>query len=127
MAALTALPVHAAKWVKVGSAAGADTYVDQASIKHVKGQIKAMTLVSHASEQTTSEGTRYRSLKALHQFSCHDRTAALLSQTFYPQPMGKGPMLQNIRYEKFAPESILPGSPSDGALRLVCKAKARAR
>jgi hypothetical protein len=127
LAALLASPVHAAKWVKVGSVDGADTYVDRAGIRPVKDQYKAWTLVSHASEQVTADGMRYRSLKALHQFSCHDRTVALLSQTYYPQPMGKGPMLQHIRYEKFAAEAIPSGSPSESALKLVCAAKPRAR
>ena len=122
-AALMAPAAQAAKWVKVGSAAGTDSYVDKASIIPVKDQFKAWTLVSHESEQTSTDGTRYRSLKALHQYSCSERTATLLSQVYYPQPMGKGPMLQNIRYEKFAPEDIIPDSPSDEALQLICKSK----
>jgi len=76
---------------------------------------------SFGKPQTTPEGKPYRSVKALHLYSCEDRTTVLLSQVFYPEAMGKGEPVENYKYEKFNPEDIVPDSPFDNALAVVCK------
>jgi hypothetical protein len=78
------------------------------------------SMVSYGTEQTTQEGTPYLSVKALHIYACVQRTVTLLSQVYYGEAMGKGPVAQNIKYEKFSPEDIIPDSAYDGALQAVC-------
>lgn len=122
-ALLIPLFAQAASWVGVGAAADSQSFIDKDSI--VKGQAgyKVWSLVSFAKEQTTREGTPYRSVKALHVYSCGERTVTLLSQVYYGEAMGKGPVAQNIKYEKFSPEDIIPDSTYEGALQMVCKRK----
>jgi hypothetical protein len=117
------LLAHAASWVSVGSASGSQSYIDKGSIVKAAGGYKVWSMVSYAKEQTTREGTPYMSVKALHQYSCGERTVTLLSQVYYGEAMGKGPVAQNIKYEKFTPEDIIPDSTQEGALQMVCKGK----
>jgi hypothetical protein len=122
-AVLMPLFAQAANWVGVSAAADSQSFIDKDSI--VKGQAgyKVWSLVSFAKEQTTREGTPYKSVKALHVYSCSERTVTLLSQVYYGEAMGKGPVAQNIKYEKFSPEDIVPDSTYEGALQMVCKGK----
>jgi len=115
---------HGAQWVKVGSGGGSESYIDKGSIIRSDKQFKVWSLVSHASEQTTQDGTAWRSMKALHLYACAERTTTLQSQVYYSEPMGKGPIVQSFKYEKFKAEDIVPDSIADGALQLICK-KAR--
>lgn len=119
------LPVlaQAAQWVKVpgGAGAGSQSYIDRSSIIRSDKSYKVWSLVSYAKEQATPEGTPYLSMKALHLYSCADRTTTLLSQVYYAEAMGKGPVSQSFKYEKFAPEDIVPDSVADGALQVICK------
>ncbi|HEX8614291.1 MAG TPA: surface-adhesin E family protein [Telluria sp.] len=124
MAALSApLLAQAAQWVKVpvGSSAGSQSYIDRSSMIRNGKSYKVWSLASYAKEQATPEGTPYLSMKALHLYSCADRTTTLLSQVYYAEPMGKGPVSQSFKYEKFAPEDIVPDSVADGALQVICK------
>ena len=117
------LAAHAAQWVKIGDASGSESYLDKSSIiKSDKGR-KAWSLVSFGKEQATPDGTPYRSMKALHLYSCEERTTTLLSQVYYPDAMGKGPVGQSFKYEKFGPEDIVPDSVADGALQVICKSR----
>ena len=117
------LLAHAAQWVKVGSVGGADSYIDKSStIKADKGY-KVWSLVSYAKPQATPDGTPYLSVKALHLYSCAERTTTLLSQVFYGEAMGKGAIAQSLKYEKFNPEDIIPDSVEDGALQVICRGK----
>lgn len=122
-----ALPAQAAQWVKTGSASGSTSYLDKASIKREKSgegsYFRAATLISFEATQTTPDGTRYRSMKALHLYSCGERTTTLLSRSYYPAPMAKGPVGQSFRYEKFAPEQVAAGSAADGALKIICRTR----
>jgi len=120
---LCPLMAHAAQWTRIGPAGGGESYIDKGSIIKSDKSWKVWSLVSYPSEQTTQDGTVYRSLKALHLYSCGERTTTLLSQVYYAEPMGKGPVIQSIKYEKFNPEDIVPDSVSDGALQLICKGK----
>lgn len=122
-ALLTPLLAHAATWVSVNTGSGSQSYIDKGSIIRAPGGYKVWSLVSYAKEQTTREGTPYMSVKALHTYSCLDRTVTLLSQVYYGEAMGKGPVAQNIKYEKFSPEDIVPDSTQEGALQMVCKGK----
>jgi hypothetical protein len=114
---------NAVQWVKVGSGGGSESYIDKRSIIKSGASYKVWSLVSYASVQNTPDGTPYRSLKALHLYSCEQRTTTLQSQVFYPEPMGKGTVAGSFKYEKFAPEDIIPDSVSDGALQVICKRK----
>lgn len=114
---------HAAQWAKLGSGGGSESYIDKGSIIKSDKSWKAWSLVSYASEQATQDGSAYRSMKALHLYSCADRTSTLLSQVYYSEPMGKGPVLQNVKYEKFGAEDIVPDSVADSALNAICKRK----
>lgn len=122
---LGTLPAQAAQWVKVplGSSAGSQSYIDRSSIIRSDKSYKVWSLVSYAKEQSTPEGTPYLSMKALHLYSCAERTTTLLSQVYYAEAMGKGPVSQSFKYEKFAPEDIVPDSVADGALQVICKRK----
>jgi hypothetical protein len=82
---------------------------------------KVWSMQSYARPQNTPEGKPYRSVKALHLYSCEERTTTLLSQVFYPEAMGKGEPVENYKYEKFSPEDIVPDSPFDNALTAACK------
>ena len=117
------LAAQAAQWAKVNSAGGADSYVDKSSMIKVDKSWKAWTLISYAGPQTNADGTVYSSVKALKLYACAERTATLLSQVYYAEPMGKGAMVQSYKYEKFAPDDIVPDSAEDGALLLICKGK----
>ena len=118
---LTPMLAYAAKWTKVGAGPGTVYYIDKGSvIKAGTGQ-KAWSLVSYAKEQSTPDGKSYASVKALHLYSCDERTTTLLSEVFYPDAMGKGPTVQTFKYEKFSAEDIIPDSSTDIALAVVCK------
>jgi hypothetical protein len=112
---------QAAQWAKVGSGGGGVFYIDKASIIKADKTRKVWSMRSFGKPQTTPEGKPYRSVKALHLYSCEDRTTVLLSQVFYPEAMGKGEPVENYKYEKFNPEDIVPDSPFDNALAAVCK------
>ncbi|MES2316201.1 MAG: surface-adhesin E family protein [Pseudomonadota bacterium] len=115
------LLAQAASWVSVGSGSGSQAYIDKSSIIRSTAGYKVWSLVSFAKEQTTQEGTTYQSVKALHIYSCGARSATLLSQVYYGEAMGKGPVAQNIKYEKFSPQDIVPDSPPEWALQAICK------
>ena len=122
-ALLMPLLAQAATWVSVNTGSGSQSFIDKGSIIRAPGGYKVWSLVSYAKEQTTREGTPYMSVKALHTYSCAERTVTLLSQVYYGEAMGKGPVAQNIKYEKFSPEDIVPDSTQEGALQMVCKGK----
>jgi hypothetical protein len=118
---LTPMMAYAAKWTKVGTGPGSVYYIDKSSvIKSGTGQ-KAWSLVSYAKDQSTADGKSYSSVKALHLYSCEERTTTLLSEVFYPDSMGKGATVQTFKYEKFSAEDIIPDSSTDIALGVVCK------
>lgn len=129
LAALLMMPLsmpplaHAASWVGVGTGSGSQSFIDKGSVIKAPGGYKVWSLESFAKEQATPEGTRYMSVKALHVYSCAERTVTLLSQVYYGEAMGKGPVAQNIKYEKFSPEDIVPDSTYEGALQVVCKGR----
>ncbi|MBV6321339.1 surface-adhesin E family protein [Duganella violaceipulchra] len=112
---------HAAQWAKVKGDGAGVFYIDKASIIKADKTRKVWSMRSYGKPQTTPEGKPYRSVKALHLYSCEDRTTVLLSQVFYPEAMGKGEPVENYKYEKFNPEDIVPDSPFDNALSVVCK------
>lgn len=114
---------HAAQWTKVGSAGAGAAFIDKSSMLRSGKQWKVWSLVSYPSEQATDDGTSYRSTKALHLYSCAERTTVLQSQLYYSEPMGRGAVVQSFKYEKFNPEDIVPDSVSDGALKVICKRK----
>jgi hypothetical protein len=114
---------HAAKWVKVGSAAGADSYLDKSSMIKADKGMRAWSMVSYATPQETPDGTPYLSMKVLQLYSCAERTATLQTQVYYSEAMGKGAMVRSFKYEKFEPEDIIPDSPADGALQMICHGK----
>ncbi len=116
----TASGAQAAQWARVAGSKAATFYIDKASILKLEKTRKVWSLHSYAKTQTTPEGRAYRSVKALHLYSCDERTTVLLSQVFYPEPMGKGEPVENYKYEKFSPEDIVPDSPYDSALAAVC-------
>lgn len=120
---LSPLLAQAATWVGVNAGSGSQSFIDKGSILRGTGGYKVWSMVSYAKEQTTREGTPYMSVKALHLYSCAERTVTLLSQVYYGEAMGKGPVAQNIKYEKFTPEDIVPDSTQEGALQMVCKGK----
>jgi hypothetical protein len=115
--------VKAAQWAKVGGGAGSVIYIDKGSVIKVDKMHKVWSLQTYAKPQATPEGKAYRSVKALHLYSCDERTTILLSQVFYPEAMGKGEPVENYKYEKFSPEDIVPDSPYDAALTAVCKTR----
>jgi hypothetical protein len=112
---------QAAQWARVGGGGGNTFYIDKASVIRTDKTRKVWSMHSYAKAQQTPEGKPYRSLKALHLYSCDQRTTVLLSQVFYPEAMGKGEPVENYKYEKFSPEDIVPDSPYDNALTAVCK------
>ena len=111
----------AAQWAKVHSSAGSTFYIDKGSMTKVDKARKVWSMQSFSAPQTTPEGKPYRSVKALHLYSCDERTTTMLSQVFYPDAMGKGEPVENYKYEKFSPEDIVPDSPYDNALAAICK------
>ncbi len=118
---LPALAGAATKWVKVGSVAGSTVYIDKSSaMKSDKGH-KVWSLTSYDKEQQAPDGKSYQSVKALHLYVCAERSTTLLSQVFYPEPMGKGVPTQTFKYEKFGPEDVVPDSGADAALLAVCR------
>ena len=124
---LFAAPAQAAKWTPVGpdspSVNGKVVRIDLASVKSDANGGKAWTLVSYDKPQSTTSGKSYLSMKALHQYACEDRTTTLLVQVYYPGPMGEGEEVEHLKFEKFAPEDIVPDSVTDATLKLVCRAK----
>lgn len=113
--------VQAAQWAKLKGDGPGVFYIDKASIIKADKTRKVWSMRSFGKPQNTPEGKPYRSVKALHLYSCEDRTTVLLSQVFYPEAMGKGEPVENYKYEKFNPEDIVPDSPFDNALAVVCK------
>ncbi len=122
---LMPLLAQAAQWVKVGGDGSSEAFIDKSSILRSGGQFKVWSLVSYDGEQTAHDGTVYRSMKALQLYACGARTTTLLSQVYYAEAKGKGPVVQRFKYEKFEAEDIIPDSTADGALQLICKARKR--
>ena len=120
---LLALPAlgQAAQWARLSGGAGKTFYIDKSSVTKVDTLRKVWTMQSFGKEQTTPDGKAYRSLKELHLYSCEERTTTLLSQVYYPDAMGKGEPVGNFKYERFAPEDVVPDSAYDSALTVVCK------
>jgi hypothetical protein len=112
---------QAAQWARVGGGKTDAFYIDKASVIKADKTRKVWSMHTFSKTQTTPEGKPYRSVKALHVYSCEDRTTVLLSQIYYPEAMGKGEPVENYKYEKFSPEDIVPDSPFDNALAAVCK------
>ncbi len=121
LALMLPLLAQAATWVGVGTQAGSRAYIDQSSIIKSTAGYKVWSMVSFDKEQATPDGTTYLSVKALHVYACAARSVTLLGQVYYAEAMGKGPVAQNIKYEKFSPEDIVPDSADDGALQAICK------
>jgi hypothetical protein len=113
--------VQAAQWARVGGGKTDVFYIDKGSIIKADKTRKVWSMHTFSKPQITPEGKPYRSAKALHVYSCEDRTTVLLSQIYYPEAMGKGEPVENYKYEKFSPEDIVPDSPFDNALAAVCK------
>ena len=121
IALLFAPLAQAVSWVRVGAGTGSQAYIDKGSVIRGTAGYKVWSLVSFSQEQATQAGTAYLSVKALHVYSCSARTVTLLSEVYYGEAMGKGPVAQNIKYEKFSPEDIIPDSSDDWALQAICK------
>jgi hypothetical protein len=116
------LMAHAANWVKVKTpATHEDYYIDKASVLKADRGFKVWSMVSSSTGQASPQGAPYKSVKALHVFTCEDRTTTLLQQVFYAEPMGKGHVVESLKFEKFSAEDIIPDSGADGALKIVCK------
>ncbi|MES2296976.1 MAG: surface-adhesin E family protein [Pseudomonadota bacterium] len=113
----------APRWSKVGSDAGSTYYIDKASMSKTDKGHKAWSLTSYAKEQNTPDGKPYLSMKALHAYSCDERTSTLMIQVYYAEAMGKGAVVQNFKYEKFSAEDIVPESGTDSALQVICRVK----
>jgi len=124
---LLPLMAHAADWASVGTAAGSKSYIDKASVMRSGSGYKVWSLESFTGEQSTQDGQPYTSVKALQVYACGARTVTLLSQVYYSEAMGKGQVVQNIKFEKFSPEDIIPDSSQEMALQSVCKRAAPAR
>ena len=114
---------QAAQWAKVSSAGGADSYVDKGSMIKADKSWKVWSMVSYNAEHSTADGTAYSSVKALKLYACAERTATLLSEVYYAEPMGKGAIVQSFKYEKFTADDVVPDSAEDGALQLICKGR----
>jgi hypothetical protein len=118
---LMPLMAYAAKWTKVGAGPGSVFYIDKSSVIKSGGGQKAWSLISYDKEKSTPDGKAYTSVKALHLYSCDERTTTLLQEVFYPEALGKGLTVQTFKYEKFSAEDIIPDSITDVALGVVCK------
>jgi hypothetical protein len=126
-ALLFPLLAQGATWVGIGTGSGSQSFIDKGSIIKGAAGYKVWSMVSYAKEQATQDGTPYQSVKALHVYSCAERTVTLLSQVYYGEAMGKGPVAQNVKYEKFLPEDIVPDSTYDDALQMICKSKGKVK
>ena len=114
------LPAQAVQWVKVGAGGGSESYIDKASMIKIDKTHKVWSLDSFADDQATADGTPYRSLKALKLYACAERTTTLQMRVYYAEPMGKGAIVQSLKYEKFSPEDVIPDSAEDAALQQIC-------
>ena len=121
MLAIAPGSVQAAKWAKVGGGKGEVFYIDKASVVKKDKTRKAWSMHSYAKAQSTPGGKPYRSVKAQHLYACDERSMVMLSQVFYPEPMGRGEPLETYKYEKFSPEDVTPDSAFAKALAKVCK------
>jgi hypothetical protein len=129
MLLLAAWPAsRASDWVQVGPAASifeedtvaAKYFVDKSSIVQSGALYKAWSLTSFARERTLDDGSPYLSVKTLNLYSCQEHTTTLRSNVYYADSMGKSAPVRSVRYEKFAPEDIVPDNAADHALRIVC-------
>ncbi len=112
---------QAAQWARLRSSGAGTFYVDKGSITKLDKNRKVWTMQSYAQPQSTPDGKSYRSLKELHLYACEERTITLQAQVYYAEAMGKGEPVGNFKYERFGPEDIIPDSPYDHALAVVCK------
>lgn len=117
---LACIAAQASEWSKLGTGEGAVVYLDKASIIKGDKSHRVWTMRSYSKARVTPDGKAYRSVKAMHTYACDERTTVLLAQVYYPDAMGKGEIVGNYKYEKFAPEDIIPDSPFDHALGAVC-------
>jgi hypothetical protein len=120
---LVPLLAQAAKWTKLGTAGGVESFLDKTSIIKNERGTKAWSLLSYATPQATPDGLPYLSMKVLQLYSCAERTTTLLTQVYYSEAMGKGDMVRSFKYEKFEADDVIPDSAADGALQIICHAK----
>ena len=115
------LMAHAANWVKVKTpSTHEDYFIDKASVLKAERGFKVWSMVTSANAQPSPQGTPYKSVKALYILTCEDRTTTLLQQVFYAEQMGRGALVESLKFEKFPAEDIIPDSGADGAHKLVC-------
>ncbi|QGZ39302.1 hypothetical protein IP92_02451 [Pseudoduganella flava] len=118
---LCALPLAAhAAWTKAGTTRDSAVYIDKASIRKADNGKRAITLESFRKPQTAPDGKQYLSVKAQHLYDCTERSVTLLSQTFYPEAMGKGEAVGTYKFEAFDAEVVDTGSRYARAMAAVC-------
>src|SRR5689334_488736 len=118
---LSALSVHAAKWVNVSEGAYARSlYLDSDSLQRDGTQVQGWTREVFSEEQRSPHtGVLYYSATTLTRFECAKRTLVPLTRVFYG---GDGTELRRISlHEVELPALVTPGSMQERLLDEACR------
>ncbi|MCS0615190.1 hypothetical protein NX783_20820 [Massilia kyonggiensis] len=98
--------------------------IDLETVARSKGYVKAWTMTTYWSEQTTRSYpiVKYRSVKELSYFNCGDRTAFTAQAVYYEREAGEGEVrhsvIDSIATSKFS--EVVPDSVGEANLRTAC-------
>ncbi len=119
--ALAPAAALAGPWTTLAKDQRSALLLDSSSVRQAAEGRKAWTMESYRKPQLAPDGKPYLSVRSLHLYGCDAGTRTLLSETFYAGVLGKGEPVATFKYEAYDPENVVPGGPSEKALKAVCK------
>ena len=113
-----------ADWQTVSQATDHVRMIDLETVTRSKGYVKAWTMTTYWSEQTTRGYpiVKYRSVKELSYFDCGGRMAFTAQAVYYEREAGEGEVrhsvINSVAASKFS--EVVPDSVGEANLRTAC-------
>lgn len=96
-----------ADWVKLGSGAHFNFYVDETTLTKSKDNASALVLYDYHSEQIGPSKERYRSSKTHYEYKCQEKIGRQTYLTRHYGPMGSlGPASTNSAFQVWQPVKV---------------------
>ena len=113
-----------AEWTRVGGNAvfGMTTYVDFGTFKKKGNKVKIWYLLDFKKVQTY-EKIKFLSKLTRNEYDCEEETRRTLDIHLYSGNMEQGVVVFSSTNIKLEAESIIPGSISEGLLKIACSNK----
>jgi hypothetical protein len=105
---------------------GTRIFVDIGSVSTKGVHMKAWLRWEYEKDQVVEarpNNKRYRSSKELNYFNCQERTSAIVQAVYYPDPLGKGPVVASASIEPAQATftDVVPGSVNASILAFTCR------